>query len=252
LVVGLGVLLAVSGPFGTFLAAPLWERLGYWIAVTLLAYGVYRQAFRLADRITMQGGRVQLGGRIVALLVTSAPLTLPIWLASYRHTPRLWPHLKDLADLYPSVLVVGGAILALQSVGERIGASALPSPHAGAPEHIDEPAAAGETNAGAAFLDRLPPHLGRDLIALEMEDHYVRAHTTLGSVLLLMRMRDAVAELRGVDGIQVHRSWWVARKSIRAVEGTSRALRLELANGLVVPVARDRRDLLANLDRPAG
>jgi DNA-binding LytR/AlgR family response regulator len=67
-----------------------------------------------------------------------------------------------------------------------------------------------------------------------------------------MRMRDAVAELRGVDGIQVHRSWWVARKSIRAVEGTSRALRLELANGLVVPVARDRRDLLANLDRPAG
>jgi DNA-binding LytR/AlgR family response regulator len=78
------------------------------------------------------------------------------------------------------------------------------------------------------------------LIALEMEDHYVRAHTMLGSDLILMRMRDAIAELAGVPGMQVHRSWWVAQAAVAAVERDGRNVRLELANGLRAPVSRER------------
>ena len=43
------------------------------------------------------------------------------------------------------------------------------------------PAAAAQApTPGAGFLDRLPPRLGRELLCLQMEDHYVRAHTRQG------------------------------------------------------------------------
>ncbi len=90
----------------------------------------------------------------------------------------------------------------------------------------------------ARFMDRLPSALGSDLIALEMEDHYVRAHTALGSELVLMRMRDAVSELGDLEGKQVHRSWWVARGAVEDVRREGRNIRLLLAGELVAPVAR--------------
>lgn len=92
--------------------------------------------------------------------------------------------------------------------------------------------------AATPFLDRLPAHLGRDLIALAMEDHYVRAHTPAGSTLILMRMRDAVAELAGMDGAQVHRSWWVSRSHVTGAQRDGRNVRLLLTGGIEAPVAR--------------
>jgi DNA-binding LytR/AlgR family response regulator len=47
-----------------------------------------------------------------------------------------------------------------------------------------------------------------------------------------------VAELDGVEGAQVHRSWWVARDAITdAKRGDGRAL-LTLKDGAQVPVSR--------------
>jgi hypothetical protein len=88
------------------------------------------------------------------------------------------------------------------------------------------------------LAERLPPHLRAPPIALQMEDHYVRVHTPQGSTLLLMRMRDAVAELDGIPGALVHRSWWVARGAVEGVRRDGRNLRLRLAGGIEAPVAR--------------
>ena len=70
----------------------------------------------------------------------------------------------------------------------------------------------------ARLLRRVPPALGRDLLALEMEDHYLRIHTALGSDLILLRLRDALAELGPSRGRQVHRSWWVAEGAVASAE----------------------------------
>lgn len=103
------------------------------------------------------------------------------------------------------------------------------------------PAASAET-AGAAveapFLRRLPPRLGRDLVCLVMEDHYVRVHTAAGSDLILLPLHKAVEEMSGVPGMQVHRSWWVARAAVREMLEDGRNLRLRLVNGLEAPVSR--------------
>jgi DNA-binding LytR/AlgR family response regulator len=65
------------------------------------------------------------------------------------------------------------------------------------------------------FLERLPLKLrGAEVWAVEAEDHYLRLHTSKGQDLILMRLADAVAELEGIEGAQVHRSWWVARDAI--------------------------------------
>jgi DNA-binding LytR/AlgR family response regulator len=88
----------------------------------------------------------------------------------------------------------------------------------------------------------VPPAIGRDLLALEMEDHYLRIHTALGSDLILLRLRDALAELGPSRGRQVHRSWWVAEGAVASAERDARRPMLVLRNGLRVPVSKTFRD----------
>ena len=75
-------------------------------------------------------------------------------------------------------------------------------------------------------------------MCLQMEDHYVRAHTPLGSDLILIPLKDAVAELTGVEGLKVHRSWWVAKRAVGRSILNGRNCGLRLSNGLDVPVSR--------------
>jgi DNA-binding LytR/AlgR family response regulator len=71
-----------------------------------------------------------------------------------------------------------------------------------------------------------------------MEDHYVRLHTISGSVLVLMPLSQALGEMGDIDGLQVHRSWWVARHAVIGVVEDRRNLRLRLKGGLEAPVSR--------------
>lgn len=103
--------------------------------------------------------------------------------------------------------------------------------------------------APVKFLERLPLKLrGAEIWAVEAEDHYLRLHTSKGQDLILMRLADAVAELAGIEGAQVHRSWWVARDAVAdARRGDGRAT-LKLKDGSEVPVSRT----YARLIREAG
>jgi len=95
-----------------------------------------------------------------------------------------------------------------------------------------------DISATNPLIDQLPAELGSDIIALEMEDHYVRVHTALGSHLVLMRLRDAMAYVSEIDGRQVHRSWWAARLAVEDVKREGRNVRLVLSGGLEAPVSR--------------
>ena len=87
-----------------------------------------------------------------------------------------------------------------------------------------------------ALLKLLPDRLGRDLVYIKSEDHYLEVHTTIGSSLVKMRFSDAVAEL-GERGIQVHRSYWVATSHVtRSVRSGKRTV-LRLTGDHKVPVS---------------
>lgn len=100
----------------------------------------------------------------------------------------------------------------------------------------------GDANPVESFLGRLPvKYRTADLHAISSEDHYLRVHTSLGEELILMRLADAVRELSGADGLQVHRSWWVAKTSVtdeKRVDGRSLLI---LPSGTEVPVSRSYR-----------
>jgi DNA-binding LytR/AlgR family response regulator len=95
----------------------------------------------------------------------------------------------------------------------------------------------GKKTAGIRFLSRLPDHLGADLLYLQMEDHYLRATTASGTGLILIRFRDALIELSDYEGMQVHRSWWVARNAVTRLNKQGRKIELLMKDGTTIPVS---------------
>ena len=227
----IGISLALIGPFGTF-DQPLATRLIVWLGFAYLGYVLYSPidalALRLAPVLDLPAWIL----RVAACVLASAPMAIAVWVLPQLPGPIRTPS-PDLAlQHYSYVLVVGSVVTivtTLTKTGRVDPAQATP---------IDR--AAPLSQAPTPFHDRLPVTLGSDLLALEMEDHYVRAHTALGSELILLRMRDAVSELAGIDGAQVHRSWWVARDAVTDVRREGRNIKLVLENGLEAPVSRAR------------
>ena len=237
-VIGLAVVLAVIGPFGSYLYMSLPIRLIYFVLVgvafwlliaTTSALMVGREVLRrwpLPLRLALAGFLASAPGT-AAIYLIHALLVQPIAL---RHAPQVFIEAAFLAVV---ISVVLGLILEWRLHAEadleraRVAAADAISPMA-------QPA--------PDFFRRIPPALGRDLLALEMEDHYLRIHTTLGSDLILLRLRDALAELGLGRGRQVHRSWWVAESSVASVERNTGRITLVLRSGLRVPVSKSFRD----------
>lgn len=92
------------------------------------------------------------------------------------------------------------------------------------------------TSPPSSFADRLPPAFG-PVLALKGEDHYVRAIGAKQSVLVLIRLRDAIAELNA-PGERVHRSWWVARAGTSSITRRGQEAMIQLSDdGTQVPVS---------------
>nr|WP_245216288.1 LytTR family DNA-binding domain-containing protein [Sagittula salina] len=75
---------------------------------------------------------------------------------------------------------------------------------------------------------------------IQAQEHHV--HVTLDGQRLTHRARlsDIVAQTAPEDGIQPHRSWWVARHVARELERDGQKHVLRLDDGTRVPVARSR------------
>lgn len=232
----LAVLLAALGPFGTW-AMPFPARLVAWLLFAAGGYLCFRPVVGAGEVLAAHTRLPQPVALLLACGLAALPTTLLVaWAMAGMAVARLT--LGALTGLYPQVLLVGIVATVIQLAVGRLAAQPGPEPVAapvGSPVASELPP---DNVPGERFLERLPPALGRDLLALEQEDHYLRAHTVLGSALLLMRMRDATTELDGIDGLRVHRSWWVARAAVVEVVRRDRAVALRLANGLETPIAR--------------
>jgi hypothetical protein len=237
----IGVFLAIIGPFGS-IAAPFAERLVTWTGFAWLGYACYRPMQGVATWGERALALPRLGVLAAAVLIGTVPMTFAvIAVNSLGADAWRWPSLEGWLGTYFSVLVIGGAVTALfnlvQGQSAPAAAASMLSP-APAPDPEPEPVTVTPPPVSNPLLDQLPVELGSNIIALEMEDHYVRVHTALGSALVLMRLRDGIALLGDAEGMQVHRSWWVARGAVEDVLRDGRNVRLKLARGIEAPVAR--------------
>ncbi|MBT3140762.1 hypothetical protein DS909_15850 [Phaeobacter gallaeciensis] len=94
-----------------------------------------------------------------------------------------------------------------------------------------------KTNAEVRFIRLNGRSLPIDSLKLvRNEDHYLIINTTMGTVRLRARMKDLLGQVLLSDGIQTHRSYWVARQEVIELRGHE----LLTQSGARIPVSRYR------------
>ena len=230
----IGVVLAFIGPFGSF-NEPLSYRLVSWVLFSWVGYAIYSPMGWFVDRLHAALELPKPALWVVAVMIATIPMTAIVWTMGFLPGPVRAPSLDEALTSYFYVFIVGGGVTAFFFMLETRGQADGPDTVS---DEVKAPPLQVTDTTGFKLASRLPPELGTEVIALEMEDHYVRVHTALGNELVLMRMRDAVSELDGLEGMQVHRSWWVARGAVEDVLREGRNVRLKLDTGLEAPVSR--------------
>ena len=220
--VAVGLLLGFLGPYRTGAVLDPQVRYGFWLGLTLFGYGCV-----LAAMAAVRHSRVQrwplVAQTAAAAFLSTIPQSFAVAWALALVQPGRIVRPADLPALFAAVFAVQfGIAVTAQAIARYARPGATPV------EPAQEP----------SFMRKVPAHLGRTLVALEAEDHYLRVHTAEGSALVLMRLSDAVAELGGRDGLQVHRGWWVAADGVSGVRNGAGKSSLLLRNGLSVPVSR--------------
>ena len=85
-----------------------------------------------------------------------------------------------------------------------------------------------------------------DLLLVSADEHYVHIQTSKGRTMLRGRISDIEAQLPDAWGLRVHRSHWVAARSVRALNRGRDGWTLDLTDGQQIPVARARREAVAD------
>ena len=230
--------LGYLGPFGTYLRMPFGERMAYW---ALAVAGNWSFALAcILPAVAWLSGRVPaivcvLGGSLAA----AVPGTVLVSVLEFLFSGAL-PATPGAGELFVAValvhLVIGLIVW---------GTIELPMRQAGGAPFAEPPPAewpdgdpGGATAAPPPLLQRLPVALRGRLLHLQMRDHYVEIHTDRGSELVLMRFGDALKELGGTEGMQVHRSHWIARAAVKKIVRRAGRTAAFLENGAEVPVSR--------------
>jgi len=129
--------------------------------------------------------------------------------------------------------------------------TAVPDP--ATQEEYPAPTAELVTNGPALFLRNSDIPINADIIALKAEEHYIYVWSDQGAGLVRCRFQDAVQDLEGRHGMQVHRSWWVNLEHIASWHHKGRSIELVLDNKQHVPVSQAHRQsiqrALEKLDR---
>ena len=251
-----------------FAAVPLPLSYGYWVLRLLMAYLLFAGALALLELSPLTP---RVSWRWLAL--AAALLTLPLFtlcvtmLDLLLGEPEFGPagfgldgsgaalspgamvalfgreslyHLDNHLALcalivVPRLLLPPRAETALPAAPAEAGLACAPDETAAAPRPLPAPAALRHT--APAFLRRLNPSVKGQLLAVQAQEHYVRVITAEGAHCTLYRFGDALRELEGLSGLQVHRSFWVADAGVAALRNDRRGLRIVLRNGEQVPVS---------------
>lgn len=226
-----GVSFGVMAPFGTAeVAVSMTDRYLYWLIAIMLNWmqAMGSLALMMESPLATRIGLVRLSLMIAVALSFPASFEI-LWL---NHTLLGSPigSPAHLAEVWLDTLVVYALLTPSAS------AFFLPRSQKAVPRVV-VPADTVRSET-PLFFERIPRSLGNRLLALGMEDHYLRIYTDLGSDLVLCRFADALRELNTFDGLQVHRSWYVARSAIAEVQRDGRSMLVRLVNGLEVPVSR--------------
>lgn len=243
----IAVLLVLVSPFGMFPDQPL-VRLGYWFAV-LSIFGMAMMP--ATSKIIRSTGAFddfsRWSGIFGCVLFATMPMTFVVhaieywgWSIASARLGAEVTHMRPSRDA-AGLIALFAQLLAINLLAIGVNSLFILALHGLQSESRIK------TAAGIRFLSRLPDHLGSQLLHLQMEDHYLRATTAKGADLILIRFRDALQELSDYDGLQVHRSWWVARDAVEKLSRQGRKIELLMVDGTRIPVSAGYRKTVEDI-----
>ena len=172
-----------------------------------------------------------------AMFPFAAPVTTPDgWLDVWELAGGWQALTAEWLQLLPSYLSAWMLINAMPLVQLAAPDSA---PAQNAPSLDSNTGAVNPPHASTDWLNQLPIAIGRSLLRIEADLHYLKVFTEDGRVMLLGNMSVATEQL-GELGIRVHRSHWVAINQVKRVYLTSKGWYCELSDGSKIPVSRRR------------
>jgi DNA-binding LytR/AlgR family response regulator len=210
---------ALVGPFETGALLGLVPRVLYWLTIVFTTYSIgYVSAVALRRRASDRWPRPAVAA--LAGVVTGAGVCVVVTVANLV-TFAYVPPLNEAVPLLATVFAI--SVIVSVAMDYVLSATTTATP--------DAPRA-------AAILDRIPYAKRGALVSISVEDHYVRIRTDKGEELVLMRLGDAIREVEGVSGAQVHRSHWVALDQVRDARREGDRAVLTMTSGPDIPVSR--------------
>ena len=228
---GISLFLAFLRPYGASDDAPFYIVFAFWFLLIMIGSAIGETAVWAFYKVRPDGPDWLM---IIAVsLVTAAGVTLVLLMAQVVSAGYVSVGPQPIWMLYFYVLVI---TVAMTLLGYTLGKAF----NMAGPDFVHT---VDDRDAVETFLERLPvKYRTADLWAVSSEDHYCRVHTSLGSELILIRLADVEKELSRVDGMRVHRSWWVSRKGIAETLRENGKFVLKLRSGEDVPVSRSYLD----------
>lgn len=229
----LTVIVGLAGPFGTDERLLLWQRLAFWGAVIGVSILISTGVRSFVHTVLSMTDFVRSTGMIAALM--AAILTWPIHFIATLLMGAGSPRLLGPARM--------AAFIACVSVGVGIFRAVLrnAAQEPARPEPDDAPTLSESGQALPRLMDRLPAQAQGPLISISGRNHYVDVVTGSGRTSVLMRFADALDETAPTDGIQIHRSHWVAADAIRGIIREGAKIWVDVDGGARLPVSRNHR-----------
>ena len=235
-------------------------RIAFWAAHNAAALALLSVAQLAITRTRRLGAappfvQVALAGLLGAVLFTPVALGLDSLFGAFAGTlvddaSLLDDLAEEFAALAPPLWLIWCLLNAprLVYLNAHAEPAALAAGEPGGRAQADPPAPPPAGSPGddirQEFWERVPNRLGREIVALTAELHYLRVYTTRGDALIFMAFGRAVEALAANRGFQIHRSHWVALAHVVDLEQKDGKLLCVLDTGLRLPVSRANRAAL--------
>lgn len=223
----LGLILGLAGPFGTISFVPMPGRLVYWMALVFLLAPIGTLLSLLLTDWLAARGLPQFAAAPLGGLIAGPILTLVVFTFNHLTIGRPFPP-PDPVTLGVSFSIITAALSTALIFAAR-------SPTPAAPPQPDMPV---QASPEPRLLLRLHQDRRAPILSLRATDHYTEVTTERGTQTVLIRLADAILEAAPTDGLQVHRSHWVARRHIASLRRDRGRLILTLTDGRDIPVSR--------------
>ncbi|MFK7902058.1 MAG: LytTR family DNA-binding domain-containing protein [Nitratireductor sp.] len=235
------VILGASAPFGSAQNFSPLQLFFYWGGIALSTFSVASFLLISIPKFLEQRSYNVWTARIIAILLASFVIGLTVFFINafiVKVNKVDWWHFTSiLSDVYLTAVPIALIFFVL---GDALRGN-------------NQDTQKDTSTSTSPFYARYSKALGKDIISLNAQDHYVEVATTKGKELVLIRLADAVSELANIKGQQVHRSWWIAQEHITNFSKKDGRLNLTLSNETNISVSRSylkqTRQMLEEIDQ---